>query len=239
MVQDVALERGQSIMSQKTQTFAVDTTKRTPKQWVLGLLVLLVGLTIAHLGVTLFLLAELGTDTFTIFIQGLANTIGLSIGTWHVAICILLMVVMALTTKGYVKPGTIVCAFCGGWIIDFFLWIFGDAITVQSPFGIRLAAMLLGCVILSFGMSIVIKSNSGTGPNDLIAIILTDKLNLKWKVQFRWVRIACDVILVVTGYLLGGVLGIGTIAAVFLTGPVVQFFLPISEKLIQKCVRAL
>lgn len=226
-------------MQQKTDTFAVDTTKRTPKQWILGLLVLLVGLMIAHLGVTLFVLAELGTDTFTIFIQGLANTTGLSIGTWHVAICILLMVVMALTTKGYVKPGTVVCAFCGGWIIDLFLWIFGDAITAQSPFGIRLAAMLLGCVILSFGMSIVIKSNSGTGPNDLIAIILTDRLNLKWKVQFRWVRIACDVILVVTGYLLGGVLGVGTVAAVFLTGPVVQFFLPISEKLIQKYVRGL
>jgi len=176
----------------------------------------------------------LGTDTFTIFIQGLANTTHLSIGTWHVVICILLMVVMVLTTKGYVKPGTIVCAFCGGWIIDFFLWLFGDIITAQSPLAIRLAAMLLGCVILSFGMSIVIKSNSGTGPNDLIAIILTDKLSVKWKVQFRWVRISCDVVLVVTGYLLGGILGVGTVVAVFLTGPVVQFFLPISEKWIQK-----
>lgn len=226
-------------MQKQAETFAVDTSKRTVKQWAAGLLVLLIGLTIAHLGVTLFLLSELGADTFTIFVQGLANTIGFSIGTWHVIMCILLMAVMALTTKGYVKPGTVVCAFCGGWIIDFFMWIFGDSITLQSPMVVRIIAMLLGCVILSFGMSIVIKSNSGTGPNDLIAIILTDKLNLKWKVQFRWVRIACDLVLVAIGLVLGGVLGIGTIAAMFLTGPVVQFFLPISEKLIQKCVRGL
>ena len=226
-------------MEKQAETFAVDTSKRTIKQWALGLIVLLIGLTIAHLGVTLFLLSELGADTFTIFVQGVANTIGLSIGTWHVIMCILLMVVMALTTKGYVKPGTVVCAFCGGWIIDFFMWIFGDAITLQSPMAVRIVVMLLGCVILAFGMSIVIKSNSGTGPNDLIAIILTDKLNIKWKVQFRWVRIACDLILVATGFALGGVLGVGTIAAMILTGPVVQFFLPVSEKLIQKCVRGL
>lgn len=226
-------------MQQKTEGFAVDTTKRTLKQWACGLLVLFMGLTIAHLGVTLFVMAELGTDTFTIFVQGLANTFQLSIGTCHVGMCIILMVIMALTTKGYVKPGTVLCAFCGGWIIDFFLWIFGDAITAQSPMAIRVVSMLLGCVILSFGMSIVIKSNSGTGPNDLIAIILTDKLNLKWKAQFRWVRVACDVVLVVTGFLLGGVIGVGTVAAVFLTGPVVQFFLPVSEKLIRKYVRIL
>lgn len=79
-----------------------ETSKRTAIQWAEGLLTLFVGLVIAHLGVTLFLIAELGSDTFTIFIQGLAKTCGLSIGTCHVIILILLMVVMAIFTKGYV-----------------------------------------------------------------------------------------------------------------------------------------
>lgn len=77
-----------------------ETSKRTAIQWAEGLLTLFVGLVIAHLGVTLFLIAELGSDTFTIFIQGLAKTCGLSIGTCHVIILILLMVVMAIFTKG-------------------------------------------------------------------------------------------------------------------------------------------
>ena len=101
------------------QEFSKDTSSRTWKDWAQGLLVLLAGLTIAHLGVTLFLLSEMGADTFTVLIQGISRRTGLSIGTCHVAMLVLLMAVMLLTTKGYVKPGTVVCAFCGGWIIIF------------------------------------------------------------------------------------------------------------------------
>lgn len=214
------------------ETFAVDTGNRNIKQWIQGLFVLFTGLTIAHLGVSLFLVSELGSDAFTVMIQGIAETVGLSIGTVHVISLILLMVIMSLTTKGYVKPGTIVCAFCGGWIIDLFLWLIEDKISASSPMWMRILAMLAGCIILSFGMSIVIESNSGTGPNDLIAIILTDKLNQKWNVQFQYVRISCDIFFAVTGFLLGGCLGIGTIAAAFLIGPAAQFFLPRSRKMI-------
>lgn len=216
------------------QSFSKDTSSRTVKDWIQGILVLLVGLTIAHLGVTLFLLSEMGTDTFTVLIQGISRRIGLSIGTCHVAVLILLMAVMLITTKGYVKPGTVVCAFCGGWIIDIFLWIFGDRISAASPLPLRIAMMLLGCVIMGFGMSVVIKSNSGTGPNDLIAMILSDRINRRKKVSFRWVRIGCDLVFVIGGFLLGGTVGIGTVVAAFLTGPVVQFFLPVSGKIIGK-----
>ena len=47
---------------------------------------------------------------------------------------------------------------------------------------VRVASMLIGCVILAAGMSIVINSNAGTGPNDLVAVILSDKIE---KVEFR------------------------------------------------------
>lgn len=104
-------------------TFASDTSKRSLKNWIIALSILLLGLIIAHLGISLFLLSELGTDTFTVFIQGLARTFNLSVGTFHVIVLCILLVVMLLTTKGYVKPGTILCAFCGGPIIDFFTWL--------------------------------------------------------------------------------------------------------------------
>lgn len=216
-----------------SHSFAADTSQRTLKEWAAGLAILFIGLTIAHLGVALFLISNLGTDTFTILIQGISKTVGLSIGTCHVITLTLLMVVMLITTKGYMKPGSVVCAFCGGWIIDFFLWIFGDRISF-APLWLRFAVMCLGCVILSLGMSIVIESNSGTGPNDLIAIILTDKLQKVIHVEFRWVRIACDVIFVVIGVFLGGTLGSGTVAAAFLIGPLVQFFLPGSRKIVER-----
>ncbi|MCU6748240.1 MULTISPECIES: YczE/YyaS/YitT family protein [Lachnospiraceae] len=216
-----------------------DTSKRTAIQWAEGLLTLFIGLVIAHLGVTLFLIAELGSDTFTIFIQGLAKTCGISIGTCHVIILILLMVLMLIFTKGYVKPGTVICAFCGGWIIDFFLFLFGEDVLASSSMGVRFVVMFLGCVVLSFGMSIVIQSNSGTGPNDLVAIILTDTINKRHKVQFKWVRITCDLIFTVTGLFMGGIFGIGTLTAALVTGPLVQRFLPVSKRIIQRCFPSL
>jgi len=223
----------------KNESFASDTSKRSIGQWIKGLIILFLGLTIAHLGVSLFLISSLGSDAFTVMIQGIANVLGLSIGTVHVIVLIILMIVMALTTKGYVKPGTIVCAFCGGWIIDVFLILFGDMVTVNSPMWIRIIVLILGCIILSFGMSVVISSNSGTGPNDLVAIILTDTINKKKAIQFQFVRIACDICFAVVGYVFGGVLGIGTIIAAFLIGPIVQRFLPISKAIIAKIDPAL
>lgn len=213
--------------NQKTK-FASDTSDRSLKDWAIALIVLLIGLTVAHLGVTLFLLSELGTDTFTVFIQGLSVVFGLTVGTVHVIVLCILMAVMLLTTKGYVKPGTVVCAFCGGPIIDFFTWLFGNYINGDSSMVIRAVSMVAGCVILSAGMSIVINSNAGTGPNDLVAVILSDKIE---NIEFRWVRVGCDLFFVVLGFLLGGTVGIGTIVAVCLTGPLVQFWLPVTRKL--------
>lgn len=204
-------------------TFASDTSGRSLSQWIRALLILFLGLTIAHLGVTLFLLSGLGTDTFTVFIQGLSRIVGLTVGTVHVIILCLLMVIMLLTTRGYIKPGTVVCAFCGGPIIDFFTWVFQPVINEASSMPLRIFSMLAGCVILSIGMSVVINSNAGTGPNDLVAIILSDKLP---RAEFRWVRVGTDLFFVVLGFFLGGTVGAGTLAAVFLTGPLVQFFLP-------------
>ena len=214
-------------MENKKEKFASDTSGRSAADWAKALIILLIGLTVAHLGVTLFLLSELGTDTFTVFIQGLSRIFGVSVGTVHVIVLCILMVNMLVTTKGYVKPGTVVCAFCGGPIIDLFTWMLDGWINVDAGMPVRVISMLAGCVILSAGMSIVINSNAGTGPNDLVAVILSDRIE---KVQFRWVRVGCDLFFVVLGFLLGGTVGAGTLVAVFLTGPLVQFWLPRTKR---------
>ncbi|HIS06480.1 MAG TPA: hypothetical protein IAC99_02300 [Candidatus Choladocola avistercoris] len=216
------------------EKFASDTSARSFTEWIKALIFLFIGLTVAHFGVALFLLSELGTDTFTVFIQGVSRVSGLTVGTVHVIVLCILMAVMLMCTKGYVKPGTVVCAFCGGPIIDFFTWLFQAYINGISALGVRAAAMLAGCVILSLGMSLVINSNAGTGPNDLVAVILSDKIE---KFQFRWIRIGCDLFFVVLGFLLGGTVGAGTIAAVVLTGPLVQFWLPKTKKLAHMALR--
>lgn len=206
--------------------------KRSVGEWVLRIVLMLMGLLVAHLGVTLFILPALGSDPFTIFVQGWARIFGVSVGTSHVAILLFLMIVMLLTTKGYVLPGTVVCSFCGGPIIDMFSWLLRDYITPESGMPLRAASMLAGCVVLAAGMSMVIKSGAGAGTNDLVAVILADKLRR----QFRWVRVSVDIVLAATGYMLGGVIGVGTLAAAFLIGPIAQFFFPFMERIVARAL---
>ena len=121
----------------------------------------------------------------------------------------------------------------GGPIID----IFTAILTVPFENITSLAAKImingLGCIILAFGMTIVMKSDAGTGPNDLVAIVLSDKI----KKNFGIVRVIVDVSFVLIGYFLGGSFGIGTLICAFLVGPVANIFLPFNEKWIQKLLK--
>lgn len=207
------------------------------KEKFFGVIILLIGLTIAHLGVTLFLLSNLGADPFNVLVQGifrlLSNLTGWQIlthGYTHVAICFLIILVLLLVGRSYVKIGTILCMICGGPIIDFFTRMLDVLEIGERAFGIKIVVLALGCVILAYGMTIVIKSEAGTGPNDLVAVVLSDKM----KKPFGIVRIVVDVTFVAVGFLLGGAVGIGTVVCAFLVGPVAGIFLPVNERIIRQ-----
>ena len=40
----------------------------------------------------------------------------------------------------------------------------------------------------------------------------------------------------IAGFLLGGTVGVGTVIAVFLVGPVAQFVMPFSQRLVDRCL---
>ncbi len=211
------------------------------RETILRLLLLFVGLIIAHLGVTLFLLADLGADPFNVMIQGLRLLVirtGLltpTHGTVHMAVCFLIVLILLIVDRSYVKIGTLVCMFCGGPIIDVFTRLLEGFGIEQAGLPIKIVVLVLGCGILAFGMSIVIRSEAGTGPNDLVAVVISEKSGIR----FGIVRVATDVLFVLTGFLLGGKFGIGTVICAFLVGPVAEFCMPISAGLVAASLRRL
>jgi len=213
-------------MTQNTQI----KSNRTFSEYIKRLLILILGLTIAHLGVTLFLLSNLGSDPFNVLIQGIANILPLSHGTCHQIVCFLILGVLLFVARSYIKAGTFICMFFGGPIIDFFSWLLGGLIHDGSSIIVRFISLILGCFILAFGMTIVIKSDAGTGPNDLVGVVISDKLHK----PFGIIRVIVDFSFVIIGVLPGGIFGIGTIVCAFLIGPIADPFLPVSEKLVSK-----
>ena len=145
------------------------------KTTLIRVLILFAGLIIAHFGVSLFLLADLGSDPFNVMIQGLSRTIAgfiyspiVTHGNTHMAVSILIIIVLLFVDRSYIKIGTVICMFCGGPIIDMFNMILSSIITPDSTMAVRIISNVIGCIILALGMSIVIKSDAGTGPNDLV-----------------------------------------------------------------------
>lgn len=214
--------------------------KRSAKEIVVRMLILFVGLCIAHLGVTLFLLADLGSDPFNVLVQGvfrtLSNTFGLEFlthGYTHVGINLLIILVLFFVDRTYIKLGTVFCMAFGGPIIDFFTILLENDINSGLPFAVRLLVLALGCVILAYGMTVVMKSDAGTGPNDLVAISISEKAHF----PFGITRTVTDVSFVVIGFLLGGKFGIGTIVCAALVGMVAERFLPINEKIIDRLLK--
>lgn len=206
----------------------------------LRILILLFGLTVAHLGVTLFLLADLGADPFNVLIQGLLRleqrVIDLEVvthGRIHMVISFLIILVLFIADKSYIRAGTLICMFLGGPIIDSFSFLLTPLLEPVLTMPLRIVLNVLGCGILAYGMTIVIKSEAGTGPNDLVAVVLSDKTHKK----FAPVRVGVDILFALTGFLLGGTVGLGTVICAFVVGPVAGFFLPYNERIIRRLLK--
>lgn len=154
----------------------------TPKQKINQIILLVFGLSVAHLGVTFFIQANLGTDPFNVLVQGIFRSVpwpaalNWTHGRTHMMICFLIIMVLLFIDRSYIRIGTIICMFLGGPIIDLFTVLLGDCINSSLPIAVRIIVLVAGCIILALGMTIVIKSEAGTGPNDLVAIVISDKV---------------------------------------------------------------
>ncbi|GAA0714206.1 membrane protein [Paraclostridium ghonii] len=192
-----------------------------------------IGMTIVQFGVALYLRTNIGSDPFTIFTQGLAltlNNVGVNAttGTANRIILVILFAIIFLVQKKYIKIGTFICAIGIGPIIDM-------AVNVVSYFQIqncsyagKIALVVLGCLVIAIGFSILSSTNVGMAPNDIIPFIIKDKI----KLEYRWIRMGFDATFLIAGYLLGGTVGLGTVIAMLITGPFIQTCLPYGEKIV-------
>ena len=195
------------------------------------LLLFLLGMSIIQFGVALFLRMNIGSDPFTVFTQGLANTLnnlGMNVttGTANRIILVVLFSIILLLNKNHIKIGTIICVIGVGPIID--LWIrVVSVLPVESySYLLKMFLIALGCFIIAIGFSILSATKVGVAPNDIIPFIIKERINC----EYRWIRICMDAFLLIGGFMLGGTVGVGTIIAMATTGPFIQLCLPYGQK---------
>lgn len=179
-----------------------------------------IGLLLYGASLALMVEANLGLNPWSVFHQGLSQITGLSLGLIVNAVGALVLLVWIPLRQ---KPGigTISNVLLIGTSADLFLWLLPpiDGMALRIAF-------LVGAVVLNGAATgAYIGAGLGPGPRDGLT---TGMVRLtSWPV--RWVRMGIELGVLALGWMLGGVIGAGTVLYALSNGPLLQFFLPMFE----------
>jgi uncharacterized membrane protein YczE len=177
------------------------------------LLRLVVGLWLFGVGESLIVHADLGNSPWTVLAQGVSIHTPLSIGT---ATIVLSFLVLAAWIPLRQPPGlgTVLNAILIGIAIDVTLPLLPDT----DALGWRAVLVIAGIAIIAFGSGLYLTSHLGPGPRDGLMTALHRRTGR----SLRLWRTVIETSALVSGFLLGGVVGVGTVAYALLIGPGVQ-----------------
>ena len=177
---------------------------------------LFAGLCLYGVTAAMLVLARLGLDPWDVLHQGLARTVGLGIGTW--AIFVSFAVLLAWWPLRQ-RPGigTLANALVVGGVIDLMLAL------VHPPHQWWARVALLIGAVLGNGLAtgFYIGAGLGPGPRDGLSVGIAGRGH-----SMRVVRTAVEATVLITGFLLGGSIGIGTVVYAAAIGPITHLTIP-------------
>jgi uncharacterized protein len=188
-------------------------TARRPLAWVR----LLAGLWVFALGVVLGLRSGLGVSPWDVLHDGIRRATPLSFGAATVLVG-LILVVVALALGVQVGPGTLVNMVAIGLFADALLDSGFASALAARPLGVRLATVLAGVGLVALGSALYIGAGLGSGPRDSLMLALSARTQL----PVGLIRGLLEGSVLGVGWLLGGVVGVGTVLFACGIGPAVQ-----------------
>lgn len=177
------------------------------------------------------ILADFGTDPCSVMNLGIADALGLTLGTWQLILNILLLILVLIFVRELIGPGTVFNMVLVGYSCDFFRYLWGRLQLTQMTenFIARVIIMVIMLGIFVVAAAIYMTVDIGVAPYDAIPMILHKRLK---KAHFRLVRICWDVMAVMIGALLGSTVGIVTVLIAFVLGPVIEAVKPFITKMV-------
>ena len=173
------------------------------------------GLFLYGLGIILTMRANVGYAPWEVLHSGISQTLGVSIGLINTAVGALIVVIVVLLGEK-IGLGTIFNMFMIGLFMDLILFL--DFIPIFDNFWIGTLILVLGLFIISLGTYFYISSAFGAGPRDSLMVAITRKT----KLPVGFCRGIIEISVVIIGWLLGGMVGLGTIISAFCIGFCVQ-----------------
>jgi uncharacterized protein len=196
--------------------------KNTLQSELLRYLAMIGAFAVMSLGMVAMVNAGVGTPPWDVLHLGLSKQLGFSYGQVIQGVG-LIMVVVSWLLK--IKPhvGTILNMFFIGLFVD----LYSTAGFVPRPGHLALSLLQLvgGIVVFAYGTAVYIIINRGTGPRDSFMIALARITGLRMGL----VRTIIEVLVTLTGFLLGGPLGLGTVIFALTVGPFMELFFKVAR----------
>lgn len=178
---------------------------------------LVTGLVLFGAGEGLLVHSDLGNSPWSVLAEGVADRIGVPIGTTTIGISVLLL--LGFRPLGLrIGLGTLSNAVIVGLGIDVVLGALGHTSDVLA---VRWLEVLANLVLVSVGSGLYLTARLGPGARDGLMTGLAARTGR----SIRTTRLVIELTVCVAGALLGGTVGVGTVAFALLIGPGVQLAL--------------
>lgn len=194
---------------------------KLPEKFKPRLVMTVAGVVLCAIAVGFFKCSLFGVDPFQCFAQGSWGRFmsRFPYGTYYIGLSLIMLIVDLFLDKHYIGVATFVNLFLTGYIVDFSQYTISRFLPDPS-LAVRVFLLVIGVVLMCFASSLYMTSDLGVSVYDAIPIIISNKS----KKPFRFCRIGCDLICVITGAACGLVPGIGTLITAFFMGPLIEFF---------------
>lgn len=192
-----------------------------------NIIIYLIGCVLFSLGASSFIFSNLGTDPLDVFCLGIQNYINVKIGTIQSLFAIVCLFIYSSINQWKIPPlSTFITFFICGYLIDFFRFILKDFSVNMNQYML----LLSGTFLCMQGSAFIIMSKIGIRAMDLLALSLEEKT----KKPFWIYKGFAEVLLLLTGWVLGGPVGVGTIAFLLIVGWFIQPTIILNNKIFKK-----
>ena len=170
------------------------------------------GLIFFGFGEGLLIVSGIGASPWNVLHQGVAISFGLSVGTVAFLVSFLVLLLWYFLDQK-LGMGTIINFIIIAIMIDVTIFYFDK----PNEFSTQFFMVLAGILLVGFGSAMYLIANLGAGPRDGLMTGLQKKTNA----PISLVRTSIEIIVVLLGWLLGGIAGIGTLLYALGIGPAV------------------
>ena len=174
------------------------------------------GLVLFGVTIAMMVLGGLGLAPWDVLHQGLSRTFGLGIGMWSVLISFVVLLGW-WPLRQRLGIGTLANAIVVGVVIDLVLWLFDP----PSASWARVALLVGGVAGNGLATGLYIGAGLGAGARDGLSTGIAAR-----GYSMRVVRTGVEAAVLISGFLLGGTVGVGTVLYALAIGPITHRTIP-------------